>query len=80
MTRKDFIEIAKNESIDDSLYCFDEVYRDNSFVLKYEGSRWVTYYCERGGAHFKKYYNSESDALKGLLERFQLMRKRRETW
>ena len=80
MTRREFIELAKEEGVGESLLCFDKIYKEDAFVVRKDGAVWIVYYCERGDANFKKYYNSESDALIDLLEKFRLMRIRRESW
>lgn len=73
------MNITKSELINDP-WCFDVVYKEDSFILRYDGRKWVTYYCEKGSISFKKYYDSESDALLGLLEFLRLMKQRREIW
>lgn len=57
MTREDFINIVKKESIDDP-YFSDIVYKEDSFIIRYDGRKWVTYYCERGSIGFKRFYKT----------------------
>ena len=71
MTREDFVDFAKISSIDASLYCFDELYKDDAFVMRYDRKKWVVYWCERGDAHGKKYFENESEALLGLKNLFK---------
>ena len=82
MTRDEFHLILASEQLLSCEICFDQVYSDDKMVIRFDEHKrkWTQYYCERGGFHGQKFFDSESDALSNILKDFRQMKSRKASW
>lgn len=69
MDKQDFLRQVKKRHIPNDLFNIDGTGRDDErFVMVQTDDQWNVYYAERGCKTTDKYFDSESEALKYILE------------
>ena len=67
MLRQEFIDYLELKRIDNRRFAFDEYYKDDCSIVRFENPKWIYYFCERGGWHSIRRFDTETEALAHLL-------------
>ena len=68
MTRKEFIELLRTNSIDENLVVFDDALKEGYYVRK-NYYRWEVFFREKGEEYDCVGFPSESNALEYLFDK-----------
>ncbi len=69
MDKKEFVKMAKKRGIPNFLYNLDGKGRDDErFNIVFVDGKWNVYYSERGNKTTNKFFDTEDEALRYMLD------------
>lgn len=69
MDKKEFVKMAKKRGIPDFLYNLEGKGRDDErFNIVFVDGKWNVYYSERGNKTTNKFFDTEDEALRYMLD------------